>query len=172
MKLDEAITMALQFERYVFKAYFDAMEKTEDKSAKRMFKILADEEQSHIDYLQDRLREWKHDGKIVDKQLVTTLPTREVMKQGLMDLRKTVLDPKPAALNLELELLKAALEAEVKTSNFYKDMVAKLDGDGQKLFRKFVEIEKGHEDIVQAQIDCASGLGVFLDTMEFGLEVE
>jgi rubrerythrin len=172
MKLDEAITMALQYERGVHKAYFDAIDKTDDKSAKRMFQILADEEQGHIDYLQDRLGEWKKQGKISDQELKTSIPTKEVMKQGLLDLRKSVLEPKPNRLNLELELLKTALEAEVKTSEFYKEMVHKLDGDGRKLFQRFVDIEKGHEDIVQAQIDCASGLGVFLDNLEFSLEGE
>lgn len=172
MKLDEAITMALQYERGVHKAYFDAIDKINDKSAKRMFQVLANEEQGHIDYLQDRLKEWQSQGKISVKELKTSIPTKDAMKQSLLDLRKTVLEPQPARLNIEIELLKAALDTEVKTSNFYKEMVAKLDGDGQKLFRRFVEIEKGHEDIVQSQIDCASGLGVFLDNLEFNLEGE
>jgi hypothetical protein len=51
-------------------------------------------------------------------------------------------------------------------------MVSTLDGEGQQLFKRFVEIEEGHEAIVQAEIDCVSNSGFWMDTMEFGLEVE
>jgi rubrerythrin len=74
-------------------------------------------------------------------------------------------------LTVELELLKKALVAERKTSQFYKEMVAKLDGDGQQLFKRFVEIEEGHEAIVEAEIDCVSNSGIFMGNMEFDLEV-
>jgi hypothetical protein len=50
-------------------------------------------------------------------------------------------------------------------------MVAKLDGDGQQLFKRFVEIEEGHEAIVEAEIDCVSNSGIFMGNMEFDLEV-
>lgn len=171
MKLDNAIRMALEYENGVYKIYADATKKAADPSAKRILQVLAEEEMGHINYLQERLEEWQSGGKIKIKKLGTSIPTKEVINQSLQDLRKTV-KPKPSKLIAELELLKKALQAEVKTSNFYKEMVSKLDEQGQQLFTPFIEIEKGHEAIVQAQIDAASGLGVFLDTLEFGLEVE
>ena len=172
MKLDEAITMALQYEHGVHKAYVDATDKAAAPSAKRILKVLSEEEMGHIKYLEERLEEWKTTGRITLKKLKTSIPTQEAIKQSLLDLRKTVAKPKSTLLDREIELLKAALQAEVKTSKFYKDMVSQLDGDGQKLFSRFVEIEQGHEAIVQAQIDSATGLGVFLDNLEFGLEAE
>jgi len=36
--------------------------------------------------------------------------------------------------------------------------------------QRFVEIEEGHRAIVQAEIDCVSGLGFWFDTAEFKLE--
>ena len=71
----------------------------------------------------------------------------------------------------ELELLRSAREVENETSAFYKEMVNTLDGDGRELFRRFVEIEEGHQAIVQAEIDSVSGMGVWFDTMELSLEV-
>jgi rubrerythrin len=171
MKLDNAIRMALEYENGVHKAYSEAIKKVSSPPAKRIFEVLASEEMGHINYLQERLEEWQSTGKIKVKKLGTSIPTREVINQSLEDLRKTV-KPKRTKLITELELLKKALNAEVKTSKFYKEMVSKLDGEGQRLFARFVEIEQGHEAIVQAQIDSVSGLGVFLDTLEFGLEVE
>ena len=86
-------------------------------------------------------------------------------------MRKTV-KPKRTKQNVELELLKKALDAEIKTSLFYKEMVGKLDGEGQELFRRFVEIEQGHEAIVQAEIDSLSNCGIWLGSLEFSLEME
>ena len=171
MKLDNAIRMALEYETGVHNAYSEATKKASDPSAKRTLQVLAEEEMGHIQYLQERLEEWRTTGKIKVKKLGTSIPTKEVIHQSLQDVRKTV-KPKTTRLIPELELLNKALQAEVKTSNFYKEMVSKLDGEGQQLFQRFVEIEQGHEAIVQAQIDCASGLGVFLDKLEFGLEID
>ena len=172
MKLDNAIRMALEYENGVHKLYSDATKKVSDPSGKRILAVLAEEEMGHIKYLQERLDEWQATGKIKVKKLGTSIPTKEVIQQSLQDLRKTVKPKADTRLVPELELLNKALQAEVKTSRFYKEMVSKLDGDGQQLFQRFIEIEEGHASIVQAQIDCASGLGVFLDKLEFGLEID
>ena len=49
-------------------------------------------------------------------------------------------------------------------------MVDELEGDGQRMFAHFVEIEKGHLDIVQAEIDAVTGIGYWYDFREFNLE--
>jgi rubrerythrin len=170
MKLDSAIRTALEYEAGVYKAYREAVEKTTDAEGKRVFHALAKEEAAHIGYLKERLAEWQADGKISLKPLGTAIPRKDVINKELQDVRKTV-RPKKTLLTTELELLKKALVAERKTSEFYKEMVSKLDGDGQKLFQRFVEIEEGHEAIVQAEIDCVSNSGIFMDHMEFNLEV-
>ncbi len=171
MKLDNAIKIALEYEAGVHKVYLDAMEKTADKAAKRIFKVLCDEEMGHLNYLQARLDEWQKTGKIKVKKLSTSIPARDAINKHLQDLRKTV-KPKRTRQILELELLKKALDAETKASDFYKEMVGKLDGEGQALFKRFVEIEEGHEAIVQAEINTVSNWGFWFDTPEFRLEME
>ncbi len=49
-------------------------------------------------------------------------------------------------------------------------MVAELDGPGQQMFARFLEIEQGHRTIVQAQLDAVSGLGYWFDIQEFRFE--
>jgi len=171
MKLDNAIKVALEYESGVHRIYLEAMEKTSDEAAKRIFKVLCEEEMGHLNYLQARLDEWQKTGKIKVKKLGTSIPAREAINKRLKDLRKTV-KPKPTKQILELELLKKALDAEIKASNFYKEMVGKLDGEGQELFKRFVEIEEGHEAIVQAEINTVSNWGFWFDTPEFRLEME
>jgi rubrerythrin len=171
MKLDDAIKVALEYETGVHKIYLEAMEKVSDESAKRIFKVLCDEEMGHLVYLRERLDEWQKTGKIKVKKLGTSIPARATIDKGLEDLRKTV-KPKPTRQILELELLKKALDAEIKTSIFYKEMVRTLDGAGQELFKRFVEIEEGHEAIVQAEINTVGNWGFWFDTPEFRLEME
>jgi rubrerythrin len=171
MKLDDAIKVALEYEAGVHQVYLDAMNKTDDEKARSIFAVLCKEEAEHLTYLEERLSEWKAAGKIQVKALGTMIPGREVISKGLEDLGKTM-KPKPTKLIPELELLKKALEAEIKTSNFYKEMVRTLDGDGQELFKRFVEIEEGHEAIVQAQINAVGNWGFWFDTPEFRLENE
>lgn len=171
MKLDEAIKTALEYEAGVHRVYLDAMGQTADPKAQRIFKVLCDEEMGHLEYLRHRLGEWQKTGKIVVERLGTLIPTKQAIDESLQHLGQTM---KPIATKQipELELLKKALDAEIKTSNFYKEMVRTLDGEGQALFKRFVEIEEGHEAIVQAEINTVSNLGFWFDTPEFRLEME
>ncbi len=171
MKLDNAIKTALEYEAGVYKIYSQAMDKITDPAAKRIFGVLCNEEMGHLKYLQERLEEWQKTGKVVAKKLGTSIPARAAIDNSLNDLRRTV-KPKKTKQILELELLKKALDAEIKASNFYKEMVAKLDGEGQELFKRFVEIEEGHEAIVRAEIDSVGNWGFWFDTPEFNLEME
>jgi rubrerythrin len=171
MKLQNAIETALEFEAGVQKIYFEAMNKTENKHAKRIFKMLSEEELGHLAYLQDRLKEWQKLGKIEVKELGTSIPSPAVIEKSLKELQKTVKEKHTGQI-VELEWLKRALEAEIKTSNFYKEMVSSLDGEGQTLFKRFVEIEAGHQAIVQAEINAVDNWGFWFDTPEFRLENE
>jgi rubrerythrin len=171
MKLQEAIKTALEYEAGVHKIYLEAMNKTENEQAKRIFKLLCEEEMSHLKYLQHRLEEWQQTGKIEVMGLGTSIPSPEVIEKSLKDLESTVKEKHTGQI-LELEWLKRALEAEIKTSNFYKEMVLSLDGEGQTLFKRFVEIEEGHQAIVQAGINAAGNWGFWFDTPEFRLENE
>jgi len=171
MKLGDAIKTALEYEAGVHKLYLDAMNKTDDPAAKRVFKVLCDEEMGHLDYLRQRLDEWQQTGKINVAELGSKIPGKKAIDKSLKEMQQTI-KPKPTQQRLELELLKKALDAEIKTSNFYKEMVNTLDGEGQQLFKKFVEIEVGHEAIVEAEINTVSNLGFWFDTPEFRLEME
>jgi len=169
MELDEAIRAAIEYETGVHRAYQEAAERTADPAGRRVFEVLRDEEMGHIEYLRSRLSEWQKDGKIQLVDLETSIPTRETIDLSVQKLRASVVPDKTDKFGAELQMLRKALEAETETSRFYKDMVATLDGDGKQLFERFVAIEEGHQSIVQAEIDCLSGIGFWFDTKEFDL---
>jgi len=64
------------------------MEKVTDEVAKRIFKVLCNEEMGHIDYLREHLDEWRKTGEISEKKLRTSIPTRAPIDAGLKKPRK------------------------------------------------------------------------------------
>jgi rubrerythrin len=169
MNLEEAMKTAIQFENKVFATYQQAQDRAEDPIGKRIFQVLAQEEQEHIAYLGTRLAEWQKTGRLNLSELKTAIPAATKIKQEESQLKQKV-GAKVSAT--EIELLQLAIEAEQQTSSFYERMVKELSAEGQALFARFVEIEKGHLAIVQAEMDSVKGLGFWFDMQEFSLEAE
>ena len=167
MTIEEAIKTAIEFEAQVRDVYRNAMEGTTDPVGMRIFRVLAKEEQNHLDYLQRKLDEWKGTGKIVAERLDTTIPSEEAIREGISKLEGRMADKDRGG---ELQMLSRAFDVEVKTSNFYKKMVTELTPEGQQLFARFVEIEEGHLAIVRAEIDYFSRTGYWFDFKEFDME--
>jgi len=167
MTLEEAIKTAINYETKVRDLYKEAADKATDEAGRKVFSILGDEEQGHLDYLASRYKEWKESGHVKIEALGTVIPDKEKIAQGIRTLGQKV---EGADYSEELDLLKRALQMEKDTGEFYQRMVRELDDEGQRLFERFVEIEEGHYAIVQAQIDALTGMGFWFDSMEFNLE--
>ncbi len=170
MTIEEAIKTALEYEIKVRDVYANGLNRVSGPEAKRLLNILVKEEQQHIEYLQSKLTEWENTGKITVDELSTALPSRDKIAQGVEKLEAQMSDRQSPGQNEEIQLLQNALDTEFETSNFYKRMVSELEGEGQRMFARFVEIEEGHEAIVQAQIDSLTGMGFWFGLQEFDLE--
>ena len=168
MNLEEAIQTALKYEKMVRDTYRDSVDKIADPAGQRVFKTMAEEEQGHVDYLEAKLAEWRDTGKVTPESLATMVPSKERIDAGVKELKKPLEQAGDRAA--ELELLKKALAVEVETSNFYQKMVDELPDGERDLFTRFLEIEVGHQTIVQAEIDNVQGLGFWFDFQEFNLE--
>ena len=167
MTIEEAIQTAIEFENEVRDVYREAVAKAVDPMGKRVFGVLADEEQGHIDYLESRLKEWRQTGKVNALKLETSVPSREAIAEAAGGASAGLSNVDHGG---EREMLSKALQAELKTSAFYRKMVAELPPEGQELFKRFVEIEEGHVAIVQAEMDSLTGNGWWFDTFEVQLE--
>ena len=168
MNLEKAILTAIDFEHKVRAVYADAARKTKDEKGRHIFEVLAQEEQTHVDFLEERLAEWRASGKVTPQKLATVVPPQDKIKKGIKSLKHRVRDE--ADHNVDIDLLKRALGVEKETGDFYQRMANELDPQGQALFAPFVEIEQGHYAIVQSQIDALNGFGYWFDFMEFDLE--
>jgi len=167
MKIEEAIQTAIQYERRVVQVYEEAVRSSRDETGRKVFGTLAKEEQMHIAYLEARLAEWKATGRVTAATLGTVVPSRERIEVGINVLRGRAVTTAPEA---EMRLLKRALDVEVETSAFYVRMVNELPADGRPLFERFVEIEQGHQAIVQAEMNAVAGNGYWFDMAEISME--
>ncbi len=171
MEIEEALKTAIEYETRVKRVYDEAVESATDATGKRIFTVLAQEEQRHLDYLNSRLDEWQSTGSISIEELETCIPSKQKIDDESnklkLKLQTTKADEKYK--NTQLKMLKKALEVEQDTSDFYKRIVSELSSEGQELFMRFIEIEEGHKAIVQAEIDSITGIGYWFDMPEFNL---
>jgi rubrerythrin len=171
MDIEEAIQTSIEYETKVRDVYVEAANNATDPIGKRVFKVLVKEEQHHLKYLEQKLDELKNTGAVTTEGLETSIPAITAI-EAEADKLKTKLEPSEGDRkysDIELKMLKKALEVEIETSEFYNRMVDELPEEGKILFKRFVEIEEGHKAIVQAEIDAVTGMGYWFDMPEFDL---
>jgi rubrerythrin len=165
--VEEAIRTAIELEARVRDVYVEAAERTGQDEGERLFRLMADEEQRHLDYLEAKLAQWAEERSVSPERLETAVPAADLVREEVERLKEDV-GGKPG--RVEMEFLRKALAVERETSEFYARVVAELPGEASRLFRRFMEIEEGHLALVQAQIDAAAGTGYWFDVREFNLE--
>ena len=166
--LERAVRAAIDIETRVRDVYAEAVAAASDPVGRKVFQILADEEQGHLDYLERRLALLGETGELVPGEIVTAVPSRNEIEAGVSKLRGKL--DRGGADEAEVALLRRALAVEQETSELYRRMVRELPAEGQAFFRGFVAIEEGHVAVVQAEIDSVTGMGFWFDFQEFDLE--
>jgi rubrerythrin len=167
MTIEEAIKTAIEYEVKVKNVYAEAVKVAGNDVGQRVFNVLSREEQGHVDYLNFKLEELRKTGTVNSDDLETAIPSPAKIKEAVGKLEnKMAADDRGA----ELEMLRKALEVEIETSNYYQKMVDTLEPAGQKFFKRFLEIEEGHQAIIRAEIDSLNGSGFWFDIPEFDLE--
>ena len=167
MTLEEAIKTALVYETRIRDIYQEAAETVSDPAGRRILTMLRDDEENHIAYLEDRLELWKKTGKLSDKTLASIIPSAEVIRK---ETEKVETHMRRQLQSGEKEILSQALQAEIETSDFYRQMVDELSGEGQQMFARFLEIEKNHIAAVQFELDYVMNTGYWFDFKEFDME--
>ena len=67
-------------------------------------------------------------------------------------------------------MLSRALEMEIDTSRFYEQLVEQVPPDQQNMFKRFLEIENNHIEVVQFELDHISKTGFWFGFEEFDME--
>lgn len=166
MTVEEAIKTAIEYETKVRDVYLEALDKATDENGKRIFKLMAAEEQHHLDILYATLAKLQASGELTIEGLRTALPSKERIIEGTQKMQARVSE---ADYGAEINMLQKALEAEKVTASFYKKMVEELPGEAQKMFAQFMAIEEGHLALVQAELDSVAHNGFWFGVQEFDL---
>jgi rubrerythrin len=167
MQLEEAILTAIEYETRVRDHYLSSTDRIRNKAGRRVFELLASEEQGHIDYLLACLGRWRRDGTIGTFTLQSALPSAAELQKALIPVEG---QHPSEILDDERQVLDVALNLEMETSDYYRRLVGQLQGAAQQMFAGFLAIEDGHVVVVQAQIDYLSDNGFWFDFNEFNQE--
>jgi rubrerythrin len=167
MMLQEAIQTAITYETRIRDLYREAAAQTADPAGQRVYRYLGDDEQRHVDYLESKMGQLIETGSIAAENLPPLPPAVELVLKKAASLRPIL---EGDSRKDEKRWLVKALELEIETSRFYEKMAETLEDDGRKMFARFLKIEEGHIDAVQAELDYLSKTGYWLDVKEFDME--
>jgi rubrerythrin len=166
MNLQEAIAVALEFEKKVRDHYLLGAREIADPQGRRVFAALGKEEQGHVDYLERCLAQWKRIGKVPDLPLGSALPEGVEWIEGEKR-RLSARQDRRVATRTELDALRTAVQYEREADAFYHRLVAELPESDRPLFAKFLGIEDSHLALVQALFDVVQGRGFWFDISAF-----
>ena len=163
MLIEQAIKTAIEYEQKVRDIYLKAAEASSNDVGKKVFSALAADEAGHVSFLARQLERWVADNAITWENLKIVVPKAAELKSVEEALE-------PSQRQEELALLEQAREAERQTCDFYEQMVRELPPKGQELFKRFLEVEEDHLNIVQFQIDNLTGTGFWMGWPDFDME--
>ncbi len=167
MQSAEIFNQALAFEKKIRDLYRTAESMIDDQSGKAIFRSLADDEQSHIDFLEAGLEILQERGTIDASRLTTAIPDMKVVQSKIEQMKTRI--PEKMLGDIK-SVLRSALKMEVETTEFYQNAYDNTEGDIQKIMGKFMEIEQRHTDVVRIELDHASHNGFWFDFMELSME--
>lgn len=167
MSSEEIFISALRYEKKIRDLYFSADKIIDDERGRKIFRALGNDEQSHVDFLEYSLDILKNQGKIDVTKLHSPIPSKELFADEIEHMRKKIPE---RILGDVKRVLSSALKLEIETSEFYKDACEKTEGPILEIFKKLLEIEKRHENVVRIELDHASSNGYWFDFMEIDME--
>ncbi len=167
MTLEEAIQTALEYENRIRDIYLECVEKADDSAGKKIFQQLADDEQRHVDYLEHKLHQWRSTGRITLEKLESSVPSASRIRREAAKVQSRVAGDHRG---LKQQMLSKALQAEIETSEYYRQLVGQLEDDGRAMFSRFLEIENNHVEAVQFELDHVGRTGYWFGFEEFDME--
>ncbi|NIP27082.1 MAG: hypothetical protein GWO38_25515 [Phycisphaerae bacterium] len=167
MNVEEALKTAIEYETELRDIYFEAADAEDDEKGRQFFQSMGKDEQGHLDYLNDRLKQWQDTGKISAEKLKSAVPSQEELARHSAGVKSLA---EKDSRGLKSQMLSRALKMEIKTSEFYQKMVDVLPAEAQQMFARFLEIENNHIRTIEFELDYISKTGYWFDVKEFDME--
>lgn len=158
---------ALEYENKIRDLYTTAISIIDDERGKTIFKTLAEEEQSHIDFLEQSIETLKISGSLSPEKLETSIPDTENILKNIKSMKIKIPDH---MLGDVKRVLSSALKLEIETTEYYQKAFDDAEGEIKEVLGKFVSIEQRHTDVVGFQLDYASHNGFWFGFPEISME--
>lgn len=158
MKEIEALALALEVEKAELRFYIEMAKKAKDERAKKMFLFLAGEEAEHWDIFERNFLK-----KVLGKSQLPEVDERLLEK----------LTPKYKGEVSEVKAVELGMEQEKLTWEFYEKAAEDAEDENvKKIFEELAKVEKAHYELLRAQYDAVMKTGIWMDYMDFSLEVD
>ncbi|MGB9590056.1 MAG: ferritin family protein [candidate division WOR-3 bacterium] len=163
--LKSVLEHAIEIEKGGMKAYMDFALRTSSGDGKDMFIWLAREEFAHMRLFESMLAAAAGVGS---RSFET--PASDIQR-FMPQVKKMERAEGGKAEASDADALRAALKMEIETRDFYLDQSGKADDPKvREVFRQLAEVEEGHRELIQAQLDFVSQTGFWFGMMEFDVE--
>ncbi len=147
MDLKEALQTAIKGEIEGRELYKTAAEKTEDKKAKEVFTLLADEEQSHLNSLVQMAKDYD-EGKDIS---MPSLPSPASFEDAESPIFTKEFKGKVA--DFDMTALSIGIKLELESEKFYRETGEEASQTEVKnFFSRLADWEKGHYEYLQKQV--------------------
>ena len=156
MKVEEVFEKALQYETRIRDQYTVAAREALAPEAKAFYEALGKDEDSHVAYINHKLKQWQTSRTMDAEGLATVLPDQASVDKAVAK-AKASFSAIPEGGHMAA--LENALRAEEETTAFYRSMVRELPAGAQDVFTRLLQIEEGHTAIVRAELDMVSNTG-------------
>ncbi|MFW5786958.1 MAG: ferritin-like domain-containing protein [Halanaerobiales bacterium] len=148
---------ALEFEKEHRSFYEDLYDKTENRSLKKVFKDLAEQEKKHEEVVL-KLQQKEEVNDIESNILPVVKETFDKIASGL---------PESVLPDDQVEIYKKAREMEERTHKFYLEKAEDVESNIKKVFLKLAAEEKKHENILSNLIEFVNKPNTWLDDAEW-----
>lgn len=133
---------AILLERRGKAFYASVAEKTDSASAKKIFEMMAEEEDEHIKFLSKQFSNYEKTKKFLKPEGYVENPEEEVAMRVLTDAMKKEI----SAAGFEAAAISAAMDFETRAVKVYSDRAAEAsDPNEVALYKMLADWEKSHQ---------------------------
>ncbi len=161
----QAMKAAIEMEKSGHRFFTEASNKVKHEVGRKLFSRLAAEEIDHMRTFEKIFNEvsggadWKEAMKAIQ-------PAKRV--PYFDEARKEF---KVEDMSVELDYLKKALDLERDAMQFFERAIQEAESpEAKEIFKRILDEEQGHYDLIQSEIDSINGTGFWFDVQEFHMD--
>jgi rubrerythrin len=141
-KSTEILKTAILMEKRGKAFYEKVAEQTESADVKKIFTMMAEEEQTHVEFLSKQFASYSKDKKFAKIELKFDAGVADAILSG--DIKKQI-----SAASFEAAAISAAIDMETKAIEVYSKQAAEAtDPNEKELFSWLADWEKGHHKVL------------------------